>query len=71
MFNYAHAVVISHYCVFTEILPRLIHRGFRLLHLCYGCGFRPTAVNSRQPRSAKNVLPRADGPIVSSGTVPG
>ena len=52
MFNNAHTIVISHYCVFTETLPRLIHRGFRLLHLCHGWGFRPTAVNSQEPRSA-------------------
>ena len=53
MFNNAHTTVISHYCVFTETLPRLIHRGFWLLRLCRGCGFRPTAVNLRQPLLAK------------------
>mgnify|MGYP007094455869 CR=1 FL=1 len=69
MFNNAHTIVISHYCVFTKTLPRLIDRAFRLLRLCRGCGFRPTAVNSRQPCSAKTRLPRASGPIVLSGTV--
>ena len=31
MFNNALTKVISHYCIFTEALPSLIHRGFRLL----------------------------------------
>ena len=31
MFNNAHTIVISHYCIFSETLPRPIHRRFRLL----------------------------------------
>ena len=53
MFSNAHTIAVSQYCIFTETVPRLIHYGSRLLHLCRGCGFRPTVVNSRQPCSAK------------------
>ena len=64
MFNNAHTIVISHYCVLTETLPRLIHPGFRLPHLCRGCGeFAATTFGKDE------VLPRASGPIVSSGAV--
>ena len=31
MFNNGRTIVISHYCVFTETLPRLIHRSFRFV----------------------------------------
>ena len=31
MFDNTLTIVISHYCIFTEALPRLIPRGFRLL----------------------------------------
>ena len=50
MFNNAHTIVISHYCVLTETLPRLIHRG----------EFAGTTFGKDE------VLPRASGPIVSS-----
>ena len=39
IFHNAHTIVISHYCVLTETLSHLIHRGFRLPRLCRGCGF--------------------------------
>ena len=63
MFNNAHTIVISHYCISTQTLPPIIHRGFRLLRFCRGCGFRPTMFGKDE------VLPRANGPIVLSGTV--
>ena len=63
MFNNAHTIVISHYCVLTETLPRLIHRGFRLPRLRFSSHrgeFAGTTFGKDK------VLPRASGPIVSS-----
>ena len=71
MFNNAHTIVISHYCVFTETLPRLIHHGFRLLsslpRLRFSSHRGEFAVNTF---GKDEVLPRAHGSVVSSGTVP-
>ena len=67
MFNNAHTIVISRYCVLTETLPRLIQRGFRLPSLCSGCGFSSHRGEFAATTFSKDeVLPRASGPIVSS-----
>ena len=68
MFSNAHTIVISHYCVFTETLPRLIHRGFRLLPRLRFSSHRGEFVATTFGKD--EVLPRANGPIVSSGNVP-
>ena len=58
----AHTIVISHYCIITKTLPRLIHRGFQLLSSHRG-EFAATMFGKDK------VLPRANGPIILSGTV--
>ena len=55
MFNNAHTIVISHYCVFTERLPRLIHHGFRLRFSSHRGEFAVTKFDKDE------VLPRANG----------
>ena len=70
MFNNALTKVISHYCIFTEALPSLIHRGFRLLSSLPRLRFSShhgefTAITFGKDE----VLPRANGAIVLSGTV--
>ena len=62
--------VISHYCIFTEALPRLIHRGIRLLP-----SFPRLRFSSHRGEIAAitigkdEVLPRANGQIISSRTI--
>ena len=54
MFDNTLTIVINHYCIFTEALPRLkFTAAFGCFRLCRGCGFRPTVVNSRQSCLAK------------------
>ena len=63
-------IVISHYCIFTEALQSLTHRGFpllsslpRLQFLSHRSEFVAIAFGKDK------VLPHANGTIVSSGTV--
>ena len=70
MFNNALTKVISHYCIFTEALLSLIHRGFRLLSSLPRLRFLSHRGEFAAIMFGKDeVLPRANGPIVSSGTV--
>ena len=70
MFNNALTKVIRHYCSFTEALPSLIHRGFRLLSSLPQLRFLSHRGEFMAIKFSKEkVLPRANGPIVSSGTV--
>ena len=70
MFNNALTKVISHYCIFTEALPSLIHRSFRLLSSLPRLWFSSHRGEFAAITFCKDkVLPRANGPIVSSGTV--
>ena len=70
MFNNTLTIVISHYCIFTEALPRLIHRGFRLLSSLPRLRFSSHRGEFAAITFGKDeVLPRANGPIVSSSTV--
>ena len=68
--QYFWCSAISHYCIFTEALPRLIHRGFRLLSSLPRLRFSSHRGEFAAMTIGKDeVLPRANGPIVSSGTV--
>ena len=70
MFNNTLTIVISHYCIFTEALPRPIHRGFRLLSSLPRLRFSFHRGEFAVITFGKDeVLPRANGPIVSGGTV--
>ena len=70
MFNNALTKVISRYCIFTEALPSLIHCGFRLLSSLPWLRFSSHSGEFVAIMFSKDeVLPRANGPIVSSGTV--
>ena len=70
MFDNTLTIVISHYCIFTEALPRLIPRGFRLLSSLPRLRFSSHRGEFAAITFGKDeVLPRANGPIVSSGTV--
>ena len=70
MFDNTHTIVISHYCIFTEALPRLIHRGFRLLSSLPRLRFSSHRGEFAAITFGKDeVLPRANGPKVSSNTV--
>ena len=70
MFNNALTKVISHYCIFTEALPSLIHRGFRLLTSLPRLRFSSHRGGFAAITFGKDeVLPRVNGSIVSSGTV--
>ena len=70
IFNNALTKVINHYCIFTEPLPSLIHRGFRLLSSLLRLGFSSHRGEFAAITFGKDeVLPPANGPIVSSGTV--
>ena len=70
MFNNALTIAISHYCIFTEVLPRLIHRGYRLLSSLSRLRFSSHLGEFAAITFGKDeVLLRANGPIVSSGTV--
>ena len=70
MFNNALTKVISHYCIFTEALPSLIHCGFRLLSSLPRLRFSSHRGEFAAITFGKDeVLPRTNGPIVSSGTV--
>ena len=68
--NNTLTIVISQYCIFTEALPRLIHLSFRLLSSLPRLRFSPHRGEFAAMTIGKDeVLPRANGPIVSSGTV--
>ena len=70
MFNNALTKAISHYCIFTEVLPSLIHRGIRLLSSLPRLRFSSHRGEFAAITFGKDeVLPHANGPIVSSGTV--
>ena len=70
MFDNTLTIVISHYCIFTEALLRLIHCGFRLLSSLPRLRFLSHCGEFAAITFGKDeVLPRANGPIVSSGTV--
>ena len=70
MFDNTLTIVISHYCIFTEALPRLIPRGFRLLSSLPRLRFSSHHGEFAAITFGKDeVLPRANGPVVSSGTV--
>ena len=69
-FNNTLTKIISHYCIFTEALPRLIHRGFRLLSSLPRLQFSSHRSEFAEIMFSKDeVLPRANGPIVSSSTI--
>ena len=62
--------VISHYCSFTEVLPRLIHCGYWLLSSLPRLRFSSHLGEFAAITFGKDeVLPCANGPIVLSGTV--
>ena len=64
MFSNAHTMLMSHYCIFTEALQLLVTSSLPRLH------FSSHRSEFSVPTFAKHkVLPRANGPIVSSGTV--
>ena len=70
MFDNTLTIVISHHCIFTEALPRLIPRGFRLLSSLPRLRFSSHGGEFAAITFGKDeVLPRANSPIVSSGTV--
>ena len=70
MFNNAHTIVISHYCIFSETLPHLIHRSFRLLLSLPQLRFSSHRGEFAASTFGKDkVLQRANGPIVLSGIV--
>ena len=70
MFNNAHTIEISHYCIFSETLPRPIHCGFRLLSSLPRSRFSSHCGEFVATTFGKDeVLPRANGPIVLSGIV--
>ena len=70
MFNNTLTIAISRYCIFTEALPRPIHRGFRLLSSLPRLRFSSHRGEFAAITFGKDeVLPRANGPIVSGGTV--
>ena len=70
MFDNTLTIVISHYCIFTKALPRLISHGFRLLSSLPRLRFSSHRGEFAAITFGKDeVLPRANGPIVSSGTV--
>ena len=70
MFNNTLTIVISHYCIFTEALPRPIHRGFRLLSSLPQLRFSSHRSELVAITFGKDeVLRHANGPIVSGGTV--
>ena len=69
MFNNAHTIVISHHCIITASnspqlgLARLLSSLPRLRFSSHRCEFAENTF------SKDEVLPRAHGSIVSSGTV--
>ena len=70
MFNNTLTIAISHYCIFTEALPHPIHRGFRLLSSLPRLRFSSHRGEFAAITFGKDeVLPCANGPIVSGGTV--
>ena len=70
MFDNTLTIVISHYCIFTEALPRLIPHDFRLLSSLPLLRFSSHRGEFAAITFGKDeVLPRANGPIVSSSTV--
>ena len=71
MFNNALTKVIySHYCIFTEALLSLLLHGFWLLSSLPGLRFSSQRGEFAAITFGKDkVLPRANDPIVSNGTV--
>ena len=70
MFKNTLTIVISLYRIFTVALPRLIHRGFRLLSSLPRLRFSSNRGEFAAITFGKDeVLPCANCPIVSSGTV--
>ena len=70
MFNNTLTIEISHYCIFTETLPRLIHRGFWLLSSLLRLGFSSHSGEFAAITFGKDdILPCANGPRVSSRAV--
>ena len=70
MFDNTLTIVISHFCIFTEAFLRLIHRSFQLLSSLPWLRFSFHRGEVAAITFGKDeVLPRANGPIVSSGTV--
>ena len=70
MLNNTLTIVISHYCIITEALPRPIHCDFRLLSSLPRLQFSSHRGEFAAITFGKDeVLPRANGPIVSGGTV--
>ena len=70
MFDNTLTTVISHYCILTKALPGLIQHGFQLLLslLRLRCSSHRSEFAAITFAKDK-VLPRANGAIVSSGTV--
>ena len=70
MFNNTLTIVISHHCIFTKALPRPIHRGFRLLSPLPRLRFSSHCGEFAAITLGKDeVLPRANGPIVSPAKI--
>ena len=70
MFNNTLTIVISHYCIFTAALLRPIHHDFWLLSSLPRLRFSSHRGEFAAITFGKDeVLPRANGPIVSGGTV--
>ena len=70
MFNNTLTIVISHCCIFTEALPHPIHRSFRPLSSWPRLRFSSHRGEFAAITFGKDkVLPCANGPIVSGGTV--
>ena len=70
LFDNTLTIVISHYCIFTDALPRRIPGGFRLLSSLPLLRFSSHCGEFAAITFGKDkVLLHANGPIVSSGTV--
>ena len=70
MFDNTLTIVISHYCIFAKALPHLIPRGFQLLSSLPRLRFSSYRGEFAAITFGKDeVLPRANGSIVSSGTI--
>ena len=63
MFINALTKVISHYCILTEALPSLIHRGFRLLLSLPRLRLSSRGEFAVITFGKDEVLPRTNGPI--------
>ena len=68
MFDNTLTIVISHYCIFTEALPRLIHHGVQLLSSLPQLRFSSHRGEFAAITFGKDeVLPGANGPLLSFG----